>query len=285
MALVVKDVESAIDAEVNGNFCGQEVIMLVLSRNEGDGIAFPELDLAIQVLKINGNRVQLGVKAAEVIRVLRSELLERADRQTMPVESEAQHSLRNRINAVVLAMTISQKHLERGDMQKAEMALQQIATKLQPKTTNNGLSKKLKESVFAKEAVKVLLVEDNANESNLLAELLNLNGVDVEVVRDGNEAIRSMETRLPDVVLLDMNMPGRDGPSTMKSIRENPRLKDLAIYAVTGSDQKELGIPTNSSEGVDQWFQKPLQPQRLLQALRLAKHECQHSDNLSLLAL
>ena len=254
--------------------------MLVLSRTEGDGISFPELDLAIQVLKVQGSRVQIGVKAAEAIRVLRSELLGRVESKMESDRSREWHELRNLLNAVSLAMSISQKHLERGDYAKAESALKQIAEKLQSLTATRPTLGAFRRKLASKENVKVLLVEDNANERSLLAELLQLNGIDVEVARDGDEAIQAMETRIPDVVLLDMNMPKRDGPSTMQSIRNNPKLRNLKIYAVSGSDQEALGIRTDSNDGVNQWFQKPLQPQSLLQAIRCLPGKDQNCDNL-----
>jgi carbon storage regulator CsrA len=288
-ALVCMDVESAELLVESDNPVRQEVIMLVLSRTEGDGISFPELDLAIQILKVQGSRVQIGVKATEAIRVLRSELLGRAAKKLEPENAEARHDLRNRLNAVSLAMSISQKHLERGDLKKAELALEQIATKIQsisasvpfPGRCNVDTRRVRVEDIPSSAAnVKVLLVEDNANERSLLGELLQINGFDVHVSKDGDEAIRSMETRIPDVVLLDMNMPGRDGPSTMQCIRKNPRLRDLKIYAVSGSDQEKLGVPTDPNIGVDQWFQKPFQPQSLLQAIRCFFHENTNCDEL-----
>lgn len=274
------DVESAELLMYLDNPYRQEVNMLVLSRTEGDGISFPELDLAIQVLKVQGTRVQIGVKAAEAIRVLRSELLGRAAKKLEPENAHARHELRNRLNAVSLAMSISQKHLERGDLRRAELALEQVSAKMQSLSEANPKTSKAKGAALANANVKVLLVEDNANESSLLGELLQLNGFDVHFATDGDEAMRSMETRIPDVVLLDMNMPGRDGPSTMHCIRNNPRLRDLKIYAVTGSDQEAMGVRTDPNDGVNQWFQKPLQPQSLLQAIRCIPQEHEDCDDL-----
>jgi carbon storage regulator CsrA len=247
--------------------------MLVLSRTEGDGISFPELDLAIQVLKVQGTRVQIGVKASEAIRVLRSELMGRAAKKLESENEHARHNLRNRLNEVSLAMSISQKHLERGDLRKAELALEQIAAKVHELSEDTPISARVGKTAPVSPKVKVLLVEDNANESSLLGELLKLNGFDVHIAKDGDEAIRSMESRIPDVVLLDMNLPGRDGPSTMQCIRRNPRLINLKIYAVTGSDQQKMGVHIDPNVGVDQWFQKPFQPQSLLRAIRRIPQE------------
>lgn len=247
--------------------------MLVLSRTEGDGISFPELDLAIQVLKVQGSRVQIGVSAAEEIRVLRSELLSRAASSIEPVDAEARHELRNRLNAISLAMSISQKHLERGDVKNAELALSRVAKNLEnslEKTdgapTRSGMT--YTSPVNSQVKIQALLVEDNLNEGTLLAEILRLHNIDVQVVQDGIEALLIMGIKRPDVVLLDMNMPNFDGKRTLEQIRKNALLKSIPVYAVTGSDRADMGIAIGESEGVNDWFQKPVQPSKLLQALR-----------------
>ncbi|MCU0718954.1 MAG: response regulator [Pirellula sp.] len=247
--------------------------MLVLSRTEGDGISFPELDLAIQVLKVQGSRVQIGVSAAEEIRVLRSELLGRAASRIEPVNAEARHALRNRLNAISLAMSISQKHLERGDVKSAELALSRVAkgfgsTLDETDGTLRSSSPTDTSNSDPQTKIHALLVEDNLNEGTLLAEILRLHNIDVQVVQDGIEALLIMGIKKPDVVLLDMNMPNFDGKKTLEQIRKNAQLKSIPVYAVTGADKADMGISVGESEGVDEWFQKPVQPSKLLQALR-----------------
>jgi len=91
--------------------------MLVLSRSAGESITFPELEMAIEVLKVTGNRVQLGVNAGAQIRVLRTELMNRASNTFADcADAEQSHLLRNQLNTIGLAMTVSQKHLDRGDL-------------------------------------------------------------------------------------------------------------------------------------------------------------------------
>lgn len=247
--------------------------MLVLSRTEGDGISFPELDLAIQVLKVQGSRVQIGVSAAEEIRVLRSELLKRAASRIEPVNAEARHALRNRLNAISLAMSISQKHLERGDVKSAELALSRIAGSLDgtldKSVGTSGPSSPSDTRTSAPQTkIHALLVEDNLNEGTLLAEILRLHNIDVQVVQDGIEALLIMGRTRPDVVLLDMNMPNFDGKKTLEQIRKSALLRSIPVYAVSGADKADMGIEIGESEGVNDWFQKPVQPSKLLQALR-----------------
>ena len=248
--------------------------MLVLSRSEGDGISFPELDMAIEVLKVQGTRVQIGVRAAEEIRVLRSELLGRVTKKIEPSNADARHLLRNRLNAVSLAMSISQKHLERGDIKNAELALRRVSCKFCDNTEqgvesgNEAVCSSTEPSASELKPLNVLLVEDNINEGSLLAEILSLNNVKVRIVRDGKEALLALKQSMPDVVLLDMHMPDCDGKATLEQIRKDRRLRSLPVYAVTGADQAEMGIKVCQEQGVHEWFQKPVQSQALMHALK-----------------
>jgi len=273
MALVVTDDFKNFFRKRSALSFRHEVIMLVLSRTEGDGISFPELDLAIQVLKVQGSRVQIGVSAAEEIRVLRSELLGRVSNHREPASGEDQHSLRNCINSISLAMTISLKHLERGDVKNAELALSRIAGTLRHRSNSSqGIHPKPLADRVQDQApsttIHALLVEDNLNEGSLLAEVLRLNNIHVQLVQDGIEALLIMGIKKPDVVLLDMNMPNFDGWRTLEQIRKSAQLRSIPVFAVTGVDKEELGVPIGDSDGVNDWFQKPVQPSKLVQTLR-----------------
>lgn len=238
--------------------------MLVLSRREGEGVVVPDLDLAIHILKVAGGRIQIGIQAPDCIRVLRSELVERAEKmvreQTTPF---AQHELRNRLNQANLALVIAEKHLECGDSSKAETALQSALFNMASES-----DRRLKEPLAVDcTHLQVLLVEDNNNESSLLAEVLRLSGVDVEVACNGFEAIKKLNHRIPEVVLLDMHMPKCDGPTTIKKIRCNPRFDKIALYAVSGATANDIEI-RHGNMGIRRWFQKPVQASELVQAIR-----------------
>ena len=71
----------------------------------------------------------------------------------------------------------------------------------------------------------------------------------------------------PDVVLLDMQMPRCDGPTTIQAIRMNPDYSGLRVYAVSGQVADEAGVTIGPS-GVNRWFRKPLNPQSLVTELR-----------------
>jgi CheY-like chemotaxis protein len=78
-----------------------------------------------------------------------------------------------------------------------------------------------------------LVAEDNAVNRELLRELLEMRGFSVVEARDGEEAIRKIADRLPDILMLDLNMPILDGPQTIERIRQDHSLADLPVLAVT----------------------------------------------------
>lgn len=73
---------------------------------------------------------------------------------------------------------------------------------------------------------------------------------------------------MPDLVLLDMRMPDVDGPTFLKSIRDDIRLHNLRVFAVSGSSRSEF---EPNPLPVDGWFSKPVRIDALLQAVR-AEH-------------
>jgi len=117
---------------------------------------------------------------------------------------------------------------------------------------------------------RALVVEDNMNESHLLAEILRMSGYAVETARDGLEALESLQKHRPDVVLLDMNMPRCDGPTALASIRANPDWRGLRVFAVSGCSQQEVGSSIGET-GIERWFQKPVDPEVLLGAMNERK--------------
>jgi signal transduction histidine kinase/ActR/RegA family two-component response regulator len=122
---------------------------------------------------------------------------------------------------------------------------------------------------------RILLVEDNVDSADALAELLRLWGNEVEVVHDGATAVeRACETR-PDVVLLDIGLPGMDGYQVAGRLRSHHHLRDALLVALTGYGQ-ETDRRRSAAAGFDHHLVKPVdlgELQRLLacrgQAFRL----------------
>jgi CheY-like chemotaxis protein len=105
---------------------------------------------------------------------------------------------------------------------------------------------------------RVLLAEDNPVNRELLRELLEHRGYSVAEAGDGQQALKMVEESPPDILLLDIGMPVLDGYAVARKIRENPRLSQLPILAITayamqGDREKIL------HSGFDGYMSKPIQ--------------------------
>lgn len=243
--------------------------MLVLSRRQNDKLVFPNLGITIEILKIAGRSVRVGVQAPSGVRVFRDEILSELDRVLAEKVAsgsggESAHRLRNRLNKVGLGLHLLQKQYELGRTDDAERTLESILSEFRTLDEHLGGA----ESSLSSKAVRALLVEDDANESELLAGILRISGFDVDVANDGCDALSYLADRQrPDVVLLDMQMPRCDGPTTLSAIRGNPNYQGLKVFGVSGRKPAEVGV-TLGPGGVDHWFSKPLNPEALLATLK-----------------
>lgn len=246
--------------------------MLVLSRGRNDKIVFPNLGITVEILNIGGSKVRVGVDAPPNVTVLRHELAENdggaPTQEPQPSEGKLSHELRNRLHAAKLALHLSQKLVQVNRLEDADRTLQKALDEFA------ALEQRLIEAKHVAPAARpagvlgrALLVEDNLNESELLASYLRLSGFQVDTARDGQDALSFLENeKRPDVVLLDMRMPRCDGPATIHAIRANPELRDMKVYAISGSSPDQLGVQ-RGPHGVDQWFPKPLDPAVLVREL------------------
>ena len=94
---------------------------------------------------------------------------------------------------------------------------------------------------------EVLIVEDNRGDSELLRAALGewQNKVRVTVVEDGNQALTYVRREgpyrtmaRPDLVLLDLNLPGKDGIEVLKEMKSDPRLRSIPVVMITTSDSR-----------------------------------------------
>jgi DNA-binding response OmpR family regulator len=95
----------------------------------------------------------------------------------------------------------------------------------------------------------ILLIEDNPLLTGLYSAGFKKEGMNVYVVHNGEDGLKMMEELDPDIVLLDLFMPGMDGIQVLEKMRSNPRTKDIKVIVLTINDKedvktraKELGI-------------------------------------------
>lgn len=130
---------------------------------------------------------------------------------------------------------------------------------------------------------RVLIVDDNPTNLDVLFSFLESQGYEVFVAEDGASALERVEFAKPDVVLLDVMMPGLDGFQTCEIMKNNPVTRDIPVIYVTalgGVGDKVKGFDTG---GVD-YITKPYQNQEVLArvrthvALKQAREDLQRSN-------
>ena len=91
----------------------------------------------------------------------------------------------------------------------------------------------------AVQAARVLVVDDTPQNVKLLEDLLAFHGYEVEVAGDGEEALEAVRRKPPDLLLLDVVMPGLTGYDVCRTIRADPALAMLPIVMVTALEARE----------------------------------------------
>ncbi len=100
--------------------------MLVLSRMAGNGITLPDMDVSIEILKIQGNRVQVGIQAPDSVCILRSELVDRNPRTIDYHASRIEIDLIDRVEGARRDLSYARKLIELGEFEQAEQILTQM---------------------------------------------------------------------------------------------------------------------------------------------------------------
>ena len=106
------------------------------------------------------------------------------------------------------------------------------------------------------------MVDDNRDAADSLALLLRLQGHEVRVAHSGPAALEMTKGYAPDVVFLDIGMPGMDGYEVARRLRQQPGLGNVVLAALTGWGQQEDRRRT-AEAGFDHHLVKPVEPKAL----------------------
>src|SRR6201999_1670160 len=109
-------------------------------------------------------------------------------------------------------------------------------------------------------------VDDSITVRRVTQRLLERNGMRVLTARDGMDAITLLQDNVPDIILLDIEMPRMDGYEVAAHVRNDPRLRDVPIIMITsrvGEKHRARAIEL----GVDDYLGKPYQEAQLLDAI------------------
>jgi PAS domain S-box-containing protein len=114
---------------------------------------------------------------------------------------------------------------------------------------------------------RVLIADDNRDAADSLAMLLRMEGHDVTVVYDGEQAVGAIESLRPEVAVLDIGMPGMDGYEVSRRVRQGSMGTLITLIAVTGWGQA-LDKARAAAAGFNHHFTKPIELEVLVQMLR-----------------
>ncbi len=113
---------------------------------------------------------------------------------------------------------------------------------------------------------KVLIADDEPNIVTALEFLLKRAGYDVRCATNGDEALALVETYAPDLVLIDIMMPGKSGYEVCQRMRERPEWRHIKIVIVTAKG-REAEVSKGLSLGADLYVTKPFSTQELISAI------------------
>lgn len=125
---------------------------------------------------------------------------------------------------------------------------------------------------------KVFFIDDDVFVTRLYGNLLNTEGIQVEGINTGAEAIRRLPDESPDLVILDLHMPGVNGVDVLQFIRETESLKNLPVIVFSNGYVKEL-IEEVGSLGVKNIFAKlQCKPKQLVAEIKKALAELEPTE-------
>ncbi|MBI5209809.1 MAG: Flp pilus assembly complex ATPase component TadA [Elusimicrobia bacterium] len=111
---------------------------------------------------------------------------------------------------------------------------------------------------------RVLVVDDNADNRDLAAATLRADGYEIDQAGDGDHALERLRERRPDLILLDLMMPGMDGFAALKRLRGQAETATLPVIVLTAMNEAESQA-LSLELGADDYISKPFQP-RILRA-------------------
>ncbi len=115
----------------------------------------------------------------------------------------------------------------------------------------------------------VLIADDSPTDQHVLARALEKHGFETLIATDGQEAIRLAAERLPDVILMDIVMPGMNGYQATRQLAQNPATASIPVLIVSTKTQaadRAWGL----RQGAVQYLTKPISEDELVAAVRAA---------------
>jgi CheY-like chemotaxis protein len=114
-------------------------------------------------------------------------------------------------------------------------------------------------------SARILIVEDHPTMREAMRLVLEGEGFDIDEASDGDQALAAVREERPDLVLLDMSIPGVSGPDVLAAVKKDPDNSKVRVIVVTATGEE--GRAAAMEGGADHYFTKPFSPIALLQAV------------------
>jgi CheY-like chemotaxis protein len=114
----------------------------------------------------------------------------------------------------------------------------------------------------------IMMVDDEESLLELLRGLFEAEGYDVVTVASGQECLNKLKSMKPDIILMDMMMPGMSGRETTEKIRQDPKTKGVKVIFLTVARFSETGIKNLKDLGVVDYINKPFENTELVSKVK-----------------
>lgn len=115
---------------------------------------------------------------------------------------------------------------------------------------------------------KILVADDTMDNVTLLTRYLEYEGYDQIIARDGLEALNKVRDEMPDLLLLDVNMPNKDGFTVLEEIRRDPSVAHIPVIILTAARLDPADVQSGLNLGADDYITKPFDRHELMARIR-----------------
>ncbi len=125
--------------------------------------------------------------------------------------------------------------------------------------------------------ISILYAEDDEFGAKLTKTILEKENFEVEIVSDGSEAWKAYKERKPDILLLDLDMPGKDGLEITRLVREHDQQTPILVYTTHGEPAKEVAV---LDAGADEFINKERPPEVLIAYMKRVREKIKKYINI-----
>ena len=125
--------------------------------------------------------------------------------------------------------------------------------------------------------ISILYAEDDEFGAKLTKTILEKENFEVEIVSDGSEAWKAYKERKPDILLLDLDMPGKDGLEITRLVREHDQQTPILVYTTHGEPAKEVAV---LDAGADEFINKERPPEVLIAYMKRVREQIKKCMNI-----